>query len=169
MSLTSKIVAQVVATLTKSLDLSTPTDAVSPKRTVSFADGTGAGQADVLFTDKRTLADGISEDLDLSGSLVDGLGDAITLARVRAILIVNLGTLSTLKVGGAAANQFLMFDGADDVVTIRQGGLLLLADGDDDVTGYPVTAGTGDLLKILHGGEDTADLDYEIIIVGASA
>ena len=133
----------------------------------TVANGTGADQADLVFRDQRTLAATTGEDLDLAGSLTDSFGTTITFARVKMLYVASAAANGdTIAVGGAAANQFINWvANATDIVNVSPGGaFMLFAPG---ATGYAVTAGTGDLLKIYnaHSAEGT----YDIVIVGASA
>lgn len=168
MSLTSKVVTRVLASQTSPLDLASGSFPLSVNTTVDLSDGTGAGSADLLFSDRRTLAASTSESLDLAGSLTDAFGATITFARVKAIYIAAAsGNTNNVLVGGAASNGFATWVGdATDVVVVRPGGALLLAA--PDATAYAVTAATGDLLKIANSGSGTS-VTYDVVIIGASA
>jgi hypothetical protein len=168
MALTTELLVQLVTKLTKAQDLVTPEAAQTYKKAVSLATGTGANQADKVFSDQRTLGASATEDLDLAGGLTDALGDTITLARVKAILIyAAAANTNNVQVGGAAANQFVNWVAdATDKINVRPGGLLLLVA--PDATAYAVTAATGDLLRIGNSAGGTS-VTYDIIIVGASA
>ncbi len=164
-SLTTDLTLKLGALLTNPLDLSTTRDPVNQDWSDALAEGTGSDQADVLWHDTRTLA-GTSEDLDLAASLTDAFGTSVTFVNVKLIAIRNNSTTTTesLAIGGAAATQFINWVGdATDIVNLGPSGIFLLW---DPIDGYPVTAGTGDLLKI-DSGADT--FSYDIIIVGTSA
>lgn len=132
---------------------------------LSFADGAGAGQAQKIFSDTRTLAASATEDLDLAGSLTDAFGATLTFTEIKAILIkAAAGNANNVIVGGASSNQFATpFGAGTHTLTVRPGGLLLLAAG--DATGYGVTAGTGDLLKIANSAGGTS-VTYDIVLIG---
>jgi len=154
----------------KALDLSTARDIVASSGEASWdlAFGTAANQANMVWHDQRTLADSATEELDLSGGLTDAFGDSITLARVKAIFIkTNAASVANLQVGGAAANAFINWVGdATDKLIVRGAGGFFMTVG-PDATGFAVTAATGDLLKITHDGSDTADIVYDIIVIGS--
>src|SRR5262245_53336958 len=73
----------------------------------SLTDGVSADQADVIFHDERSVGGGTNEDLDLTALIHSLYGSVVTysLARVKAILIVNLAATASdvLRVGGAGA------------------------------------------------------------------
>jgi hypothetical protein len=147
------------------VDLSTPEDRLSLDKSDRLADGISTDQADVLWHDTRTLA-ATSEDLDLAGSLTDGMGNTVTFAAVKGILIHNTNTTAgeTLTLGGAASSAFAsIFGDSSDKLVIRPDGLALLW---APRVGYTVTAGTGDKLKVDAGA---ATIIYDILIVGTSA
>ena len=83
MSLSGKVNVLLNLTHTKALDLDTLQDTISETRGAAFTSGTGANQADIIFHDRRTLADNANETLNLydSGSLLDAFGD-LQLARI---------------------------------------------------------------------------------------
>lgn len=165
MSLTTTINLVLDILHTKSLDLSAPVDRLSKTYAFSLTDGTGSGKGDLLFHDKRTLADGASEDLDLAGALSDAFGDTLTFVKIKALIIKNLSATQTLTIGNATSNAFVgPFGAATHTLKVQAGAQAVLV---MDPVGYSVTAGTGDLLKIANSAG--ASCDYEIVIVGASA
>lgn len=161
------LAVSLAATLNQSLKLQAGGLPINYARTLGLSNGSGAGQADRIWADTRTLAASALEDLDLAGTLVDGFGQVITLARVKAIVIAAAGAnANNLVVGGAAANAFVNWVGAaTHTITVRPGGLFVLAS--TDAVGYAVTAGTGDLLRVTNGGAGTA-VTYDIVVIGSS-
>lgn len=153
--------------------LSSPNDIASvraemnERAVVTLQAGVGAGKADKLFSDTRTLSASSSEDLDLAGGLADPFGVTLGFARIKAIFIhAAEGNTNDVVIGGAASNTFIgPFGGATHKAAVRPGGLLMLACA--DATAWPVTAGTGDLLKIANGGSGTP-VTYDIVLVGVS-
>jgi hypothetical protein len=132
---------------------------------LDFADGAGAGQAQKIFTDTRTLAASASEDLDLNGVLTDAFGASLAFAEIKAIMIkAAAANTNNITIGGAATNQFVSpFGAGTHTLTLRPGGVLLLVAG--DATGYAVTAGTGDLLKIANAAAGSS-ITYDIVLIG---
>jgi hypothetical protein len=156
------------AELETALDLVTAKAPHALKKVLELLEGTGNKQADLIFSDERSLAASGSEELDLAGSLVDALGNTLTFARIKLVAIfAKSDNPENVQVGGAGSNGFVTpFADASDVVVVRPGGWLLLAA--PDATAYVVTADTGDLLKIANGGAG-GSVTYEIVIIGASA
>jgi hypothetical protein len=134
----------------------------------SITNGTTAGKIDLLYSATRTLTASASEDLDLSGELVDTLGQTCVFADVRMICVVaSSANTNNVLVGGAASNQFINWVGnSSDIVVVKPGGILFLYTPTDP--GYAVTAGTGDLLKIANSGAGTG-VTFDIYIGGTSA
>jgi len=166
--LTAEIGARLNISHTAPLDLGTATLPINLARSLSYANGVGANQADVLFTDTRTIAASGTDDLDLAGVLTNAFGVTATFARVRALYVAAAaGNTNNVVVGGAASNQFLTWVGSGtDKVNIRPGGLLLVANA--DTTGYAVTAATGDLLRVANSGSGTS-VTYDIVVLGCSS
>ncbi len=164
-TLTSRAAVAVTAVFAKSNALSSPKDVLNKSIQKEFANGTASGQANRIFRDQRTLADGTNESLDLAGVLTDPFGTVLTFVKVKVILIENLSTTQTLTVGGAASNQFINWVGtATDTIKIPPGGFFAIA---APVAGFAVTAATGDLLKVANSAG--ASCIYNIIIIGTSA
>jgi hypothetical protein len=135
--------------------------------TFIFDDGTGALQANNIFTDTRTLAASANEDLDLNGAtLINVYGTALALTKVRGLVITAAAAnTNDVQVGGAASNGFISaFGAATDKIKVKPGGLLVLCA--PDVNGYSVTAATADLLRITNGGAGTT-VDYTIAVWGS--
>jgi hypothetical protein len=129
---------------------------------INLVDGTGSGQASRVFASTRTLASGANEDIDLAGVLTDVFGNALTFATVKAIVIrAAAENTTTLTVGPAATNGFVgPFGAAAHTVQVRPGGALVFA---APQTGWTVTAGTGDLLRITNASGASATYSIEIV------
>lgn len=131
----------------------------------AFANGTGADQANMVWSDERTLADDGTENIDLAGGLTDAFGTSITFTGIKAILIHNQSGDAGLEITPAVSNGFLgPFADASDQITVPAGGQLLITN--PSAAGWAVTAGTGDLLTLTHDGTGTSSLSYKIVIVG---
>jgi len=165
MALSATVTNSIVGTITNSLDLQEQSSALTSSDSLSLTDGTGANQANNVFSDQRTLAASANEELDLAGSLTDAYGSTITFTKVKALKVsAASGNTNSVNVGGAAANGFINWVGdATDVIKIPPGGTFLITA--PDATGFAVTAGTGDLLKITNGGGSTS-VTYDIVIIG---
>lgn len=137
----------------------------------SLAQGTGAGQADVVYWAERTLAASTNEDLDLTGTaLQDPLGTNIALARIKAFIIgAAAGNANNVVVGNAASNGVAgLFGAVTHTAIVRPGAVVCWICGLADATGYAITAGTADLLRVANSAGGTS-VTYDIVIIGASA
>jgi len=134
-----------------------------------FTDGTGKGQFDKLFHDRRTVAAASNDDLDLtSGVLEDIFGGQFIVARIRAFAIQLLSTDpdATAEVGGAAANPWAgWLKGSDDAVLIEPEGIVLFVA--PSAAGYPVTADSSDILRI-RAPDAVQGIQYDIAMLGSS-
>jgi len=154
--------------LTSALDLATAQAALTYAKNIPLTDGTGANQADQVWHDQRTLGASANETLDLSGVLTNALGASVLFARIKAILIFAAAdNTNNVLVGNTPTNGWFTWCGAaGNWIIVRPGGLMLLVA--PDATGYTVTAGTGDDLKITNSGAGTS-ITYDIILIGATA
>ncbi|MFJ7070182.1 hypothetical protein [Streptomyces sp. NPDC101115] len=169
MTVTSDFGIRASVRSTKALDLSTAADPLDFVRGVHLESGTGAGKADLVFHDRRTLNASANETLDLAGVLTDAYGAAITFARIKYIAFAAAsGNTNNVVVGANAANDWVGLLNAAGTLTLRPGMTFAAMSGSADATGMAVTAGTGDLLKVANSGAGSS-VTYDIVIVGASA
>lgn len=167
MSLATTITLTIDALLAKVLDLSPAQAHVRQTITKALATGTGADQADKIWHDRRTIAASATDSLDLAGALLDGLGDAFTPARIKAVIVVAaLANTNNVNVTRPASNGLPLFLAAGDGIAVRPGGVFVWIAR--DATGVAVTGGTGDLLDIVNSAGGT-DVTYDIYVIGASA
>ncbi len=168
MALQSKVSALLTALLTGTVDIGTTKYEASFGPQYNFADGSGANQANKIFSDTRTLAASATENLDFSGSLLDPLAGAVVFTKIRAIVIqAAAANVNDVVVGGLLTGAFGLaslfgLDGSS--VKVKPGGLFMLVA--PDVNGYAVAAGTADLLKILNSAGGTG-VDYTILVLGS--
>lgn len=169
MPLTSRVTVEVTGLLTAALDFTTPSSSVDMRHQIDMATGTGAGQADKIWTDQRTLTASSTEDLDLVGTLTDAFGATISLARVKAILVrAAAANVNNVIVGGASATQWAALLGTTGTVTLRPGSLFVAVAGAADATGYVSAAGATDLLKVANSSSGSSVV-YDIAVIGCSA
>ena len=128
--------------------------------------GTGSGQANKLYIGKRTIAAATFDNIDLAGSLVDGLGNTLTFANLKLALaaIVTPDGTKSLRVGPqGVANAFQgPWGGTAAAVyrTFKNWDLAVY----EPVTGFPVTAGTGDIFPVYNPG--ATSLDFWLLLAG---
>jgi hypothetical protein len=122
-------------------------------RAQEYTDGSGADKASKFFVGQYSIAALGNQQLDLAGGLTDYFGASITFTKIREILIEldATSTASELVIGGgtdgAGTNAFAGFLG-DASHKVRCGNGSFFHAGRPDATGFAVTAGTGDILRI---------------------
>lgn len=170
MALTSKVRVGVDATQTGTIDLGGKSSSASLNYSVSFTDGVAAGKADRVWQDTRTIAASGTDDIDLSGPLLDAFGSADVFAKVKTIVVsAAAGNTNNVVVGGAASAQFgSIFGDVTDKVVVRPGGVFALSVGAADLNGYAVTATTADILRVANSGAGTS-VTYDIIVIGTDS
>lgn len=167
MALDSRLVVSAVSKYTSALDLATGVVPLEFTKSIALASGVGSGQADKIWHDERTIAASGTDDLDLAGVLADAFGSTLTLARVKGLIVAAAAAnVNNVVVGNAASNAWATLLGATHTLQVRPGGLI--AAFAPDATGYAVTGGTGDILRIANGGAGTGVI-YDIVIIGASS
>ncbi len=166
-TLAATLTAAIAGTFKKDVDFNDLQAVQNLGLTVAtaYANGTGANQANQVWTDERTLADAASETLDLAGSLVDEFGGTVTFTAIKAFLIQNESADAFLLFEPGDTNGFTgPFADASDQLKIPPGGCLLLTN--PTAAGWAVTAGTGDIIKLSHDGTGSNTLTYKIAIIG---
>jgi hypothetical protein len=143
----------------------TITDKNSLASIQSLADGSLINQADILWSDQRTVNDAANDDLDLAGGLTDAFGNTLTFSLVKGIYVRNRNTTAAenLDIGGGS-NTFNTWLGSDgDIVTVGPNGVFMI--WNPSLAGYAVTASTGDILRLTGEG---GNITYDIAIIGVS-
>lgn len=164
--LTGTITAGIKASLEGTVDIGTVKHEIDKKFNLPFTDGVAANQANQMWADTRTIAASTSENIDLAGVIVNGLGQTVTFTSIKAIMIVAAAAnANNVVIGGAASNAFPLFGDATDTISVRPGGCFLITDF--NANGYAVTPATGDILKIANSGAGST-VTYDIIIIGES-
>lgn len=167
MPLTTTIDLGVSATLTSALDLVTAAAPLAYSKRTTLATGTGAGQADRVWSDNRTIAASGTEDLDLAGVLTDAFGAAFTLVKLKAVLIVaSAANTNSVRVTRPATNGVPIFLAAADGLDVVPGGTFLWVA--PNAAAVTVTAATGDLLTVSNSSSGTS-VTYDVVIIGTSA
>lgn len=167
LNLTANLV--VAAKMTGIQDLGgSVTAGLSRSYSATLTDGALAGQVNELWFDQRTLAASGTEDLDLAGALMDPLGGTAVFVRVKGLIVSAAAANTNNVVVGAAANAWAALLNSTGTVSLRPGATLAVFAGAADATGYVVTAGTGDLLKVANSAGSTG-VTYDIIVFGANS
>lgn len=153
----------IQARLTGTTDVASPAASVLVDEVLRLAEGTGlTSQANLMFADQRTITASSSEDLDLAGSLSSPLGATLTFAEVVLIYVKAASTnVNNVVLGAASANDFIGPFSADGTYSVKPGEYALFV----SQSGWGVTAGTADLLKVANSSSGTSVV-YDIIIIG---
>lgn len=166
MSLATNLRARIKAEQAGVLDLGTLLADVDESFSADLASGTSASQADLIWSDTRTLTASATENLDLAGVLADAFGATLTFVKIKAILIKAAAGNTNNVVIGNGSNPFLgPFGAAAHTLAVPPGGCVALF---APVSGWAVTAATADILKVANSSSGSS-VTYDITIVGTSA
>lgn len=166
MALDTLVKISVRSTLSNDLDLAVAAAPTLADLNYTWATGTGANQADKVFSDQRTVNASANEDLDLAGVLTDALNQSLTFAKVKAIYVkASASNANNVQVTRPASNGVPWLLAAGDGIALRPGATFIWIS--PDATGVSVTAGTGDLINVANSGGGTSVV-YDIIIIGTS-
>lgn len=134
---------------------------VNAQPSITFANGSGAGQAGVLYQGKLSLTAG-ALNVDLNGVLTDSYGSTVSLVRVKAIYVQNNSTSANMTFGAAATNTWATLFNTTGTITLPPSAWFVAAT--PDATGWAVTASTGDILKVAGTGTD----QFTIVLIGSA-
>lgn len=165
-SYSGRVVVNITGTLTDSTTLTDNQAQIAKVWTTTLASGVGAGQADKIYTLKaQTIADGGTLSIDCKAALVDAFGAAFTPAKLRTVYIYSTSTNTTNLTLFGDANGVPILNTAATTSTLRPGGMFMQTD--ISTTGIAVTAGTGDIIKVVNGAGAAATLD--VVLIGTSS
>jgi len=129
--------------------------------------GTGGGQANVLFADQRTLGASATEDLDLAGVLADIYGALLTFVKLKGVFFrAAAGNTNAVQITRPATNGVPLFLAASDGIALGPGEFFLWAAPTG--AGKAVTPATGDLITVTNGGAGTS-VTYDVVLLGTDA
>jgi len=165
MALSVRALVQLTAEQTTALDLTTVSAPLSLARQLTYTDGAGAGQADLIWSDTRTVSSSATDTLDLAGSLTGALGNTLTFARIKGLVVAARPTnTTTLQVARPESNGVPLLS-AQASIPVPPGGLFVWLDR--SAAGVAVTADTADRIDIVNGSGASAT--YDIVIIGAAS
>jgi hypothetical protein len=133
---------------------------------IALANGVAINQADVIYKQAASILTAATLSLDLKGGgLLDVFGVAINPVKLVGIYIFSkLANTTNLTLFGDA-NSVPILNTAATTVTLKPGGKFEL--WDPSLAAIPVTAATGDIIKIVNAAGATALVD--IVLVARSA
>lgn len=169
MSLSTNLRARMKAELVAVLDEGQAVADVDLNCSVDLASGTGANQADQLYSDTRTLAASASEVIDVwvATAQNDPLNRNTAMVKIKAILIKAAAANTNNVVVGpdAGSNPFIgPFGSSANTLSVPPGGWVMLA---APVSGWAAGA-TASNLTITNSAGGTS-VTYDIQIVGTSS
>lgn len=151
--------------------LTTPRDggdasfAISAGKGNLVTNGIAAGQANAIFLDDFVIAASGTMLFDLAGALVDAHGNALVFTAIKEILVVAAdANTNSIVVGNGGVNSFLgPFGAAAHTVAVQPGGRFGVSNY--SAAGWPVVAGTGDILQLANSGAGTS-VAGTIVLIG---
>ena len=166
MALSTLIESRINATLKGVADIGTPTLTQDESARYQWENGVGANQADVLWSDERTVTTGATDSIDLAGVLTGLLGGTLTMVKVKAIRVRNsqksgVANTTVISLTRPATNGVPIFAAAGDAIPIHPGGEVLIVN--PAAAGYVVTAATGDLIDIVNAAGASATYRIEVL------
>jgi len=137
-----------------------------PNTVASVTSGTGSQQVNQVYLASRSILTTANDDIDLSGSLTDDDGDAITFTKIKKIIvaITSADGSKKLYVGPkGVSNPFIGpwagGQGATVYDEVYEFQLWI-----NSFAGWTVTAGTGDILRIHNPTGST--ITYTLYLEG---
>lgn len=159
-----QVVFKLIGSMMNALDLSTPADALSRDYTKTFANGTGANQANMWWHDQRTLAASATENLDLAGVLTSVFGTVITFTSLKGLFVfAAAGNTNNVQVTQPATNGVPWLMAAGDGIALKPGAWF--AWFDPSANGAIVTPATGDLITVTNSAGGTSVI-YDVFVLG---
>ena len=162
------LVARLAGANTKAADFNAARHEFALGGEFTLENGVLDNQADLVHAVRITLAASATQNIDLNGVIIDALGAAANFARLVGIGVqADDGNTNDVIIGGAGANGFVGFFGSNaHTLAVRPGGVFMLYAPKG--TGYPVVAGTGDLLRVANSGAGTS-VSFSLVLLGKSS
>lgn len=137
----------------------------------AWTDGVAATQNDIVWSDRRTIAAGLTDTLDFTGdaTMTDAFGTALVFVEITAIIISNRETVAgsrTLSFGPNAAAEpflFLFLDASDLVSIVPGGGYCMWSD-----EAQTLVVDVNDKMRLVNTDGANAVV-YDVIVVGRTA
>jgi hypothetical protein len=129
--------------------------------------GTANNQIDRKYAKQHTIAGSGTLSLDLTAIAETIFGDAasIGMVEIASVMLVNENTVAAddVTVGGDAAAWVGPFGNANDTIELAAGSCLFF---NNRLSGWPVVATTGDILKFTNQSLNAVTID--VVITGRS-
>ena len=161
MPLNAQLTLSILAHETSSGDLSRTMRATPVSYAVSLADGTGANQAQVVWSASRTAVTGNGESLDLRSlsDTRDGAAVTVSFSGIKAVYVRNTHATNSLLVGGSTIGGFVGLPFAS-ALSVPPGGAYFFSSPSD--AGLAVNSNSYISRFTGSGGACT----YDIVLIG---
>lgn len=162
MSLNAQIAISLVAHETDAGDLSRQMRVTPASYALMLTDGTGAGQAQVVWSDSRTVGT-TAENLDLRAlpDTRDGASVTVSFTAVKAIYVRNTHATNSLLIGGVAGVGAFAGLPVGVAMTIVPGGAYCVVSPSADL--YPVSPSIATNARFAGSG---GSCTYDIVLIG---
>lgn len=167
--LTATVKCNIDAKLVNSVDVGSATYAFSNIASQAFSNGTGAGQANQVWSDTRAIPafddpDPGVDDLDFAGGLTNVFGTTLTFTSIKALFIkADENNAGNIVIGDEGTNPFAsMFGSTDSTIVLPPGAWVCFMN--PNANGYAVTPTTGDILRFSNSNGSICN--YTIIAIG---
>ncbi len=165
-SLTTRAQVQLSATLTNTSGLQTASAPLSVIKTVDLANGIALNQANVLYSATFAISTSATQSLDFAGGgLLDAFGNAVGPAKIKCVYLGASPNNSTIVTAMGDTNNIPLLNTKATTFTLPPGAVFLYCD--PSLAGIAVTAGTGDIIKLVNAAGATANVD--VVVVGTSS
>lgn len=158
-----KVVANFTNTLAQSVSTNSSLAQLAP--TLAYVDGSGAASANKIWAPLTgySVAQSTNTDIDLAGSLAGTYGTVVFAALKGLVIKAGDANLGNLTVGNVTNGITGFLGAATHSIIIQPGGVFCIAT--PGASGYALTAGTADLLRIASAGT-TGTYTWDILAWG---
>ena len=165
-SLTSRAMIQLSAQLTNTVGLQTASAPLSTTRTLDLANGVAINQANVIYSSTQSITTGATVSLDFAGGgLLDAFGAAVGPAKVKCVYLSASPNNTTIVTALGDTNNVPILSVKTTSVALTPGAVFLFCD--PSLAAIGVTAGTGDIVKLVNAAGATASVD--VVVLGTSS
>lgn len=163
MSLSALINLKITALEALAQDLGDKQFSLVKAALLQLSDGTGLNQVAKLYADDLTTIQSVNTDIDLAPGPTGAFGTVLFTTLKGIIVIANAANPGVLTVGNVTNGITLPFGAATHSQQVAPGGIYMNLN--PSATGWPVTAGTADLVRIASAA-NAGSYNSQIILLG---
>lgn len=145
-------------------DLGSKNFQLDKSKLFQLLDGSGLGQVSKIFADSVSQAQSVNNDFDLAGALAGAFGTVVFTTIKGIIVIAGDANPASLVVGNVTNGIVAPFGAATHSQAVGVGGVYMNIN--PTAAGFPIVAGTADLLRIASPAT-VGTYTYDAIIIGA--